>query len=299
MDSTQIKCFIAAAETLHFSRAADKLGMGQSVLSRQIMSLESEVGCRLFDRANKWRLSLTDAGRAFLPNAEKIADVESAAKLGAKKAAKGECGSLSMEVIPSFFTSEKFFASLKQMRADYPEVFLKLGKHSSASILAKVEKGELDFGIIRVSQRKTLDVKSIELGREKILLALPASHRLAKKSGAVEMSELKNEKFAMLPYEESPFFRRTIDEALRRGGILTPNVAEEIYNFDAVLRLLPHSDIITFVPALMKPLDYADVVYKTLRGLDEPVVYAGIWKADNHSKTLGNFVSILKKSFRI
>lgn len=49
----------------------------------------------------------------------------------------------------------------------------------------------------------------------------------------------------------------------------------------------------------MKPLDYADVVYKTLRGLDEPVVYAGIWKADNHSKTLGNFVSILKKSFRI
>lgn len=99
------------------------------------------------------------------------------------------------------------------MRADYPEVFLKLGKHSSASILAKVEKGELDFGIIRVSQRKNLDVKSIELGREKILLALPASHRLAKKSGAVEMSELKNEKFAMLPYEESPFFRRTIDEA--------------------------------------------------------------------------------------
>ena len=299
MELRQLKYFVKAAQTLHFSRAADELGIAQPALSRQIKLLEAELGCALFDRSNKWKLELTDAGKSFLDDSLKIVDAADTARKRARPASKGDSGSLSMSIIPSFFCSEKFFETLNAMRSKYPNVFLKLSKHSSANILSSVENGLVDFGIIRVSNTSALGTQFVEIGREKILLAVSKKNRLAARK-KISMSDLKGEKFIMLPREESPFFRQLIDVAFKRVGIFEPNVAEEIYNFDAILKSLPNSKLVSFVPELLKSQNYYDgVVLKHISDLDADVRYVGVWRKGAISKPLQNFIKILRDKFDI
>ena len=298
MELRHLKYFAKTAELLHFSRAADELGIAQSALSQQIKQLESEIGCRLFDRSNKWKIELTDAGKVFLEDARKIISSASTAKRKALQASMGGGGSLSISIIPSFFSSDKFFAALETMRKRYPNVFLRLSKHSSANILSRVESGELDFGIIRVINPASLATRYIELGREKIVLAIPQKHRFASKK-SISLRELKDEKFIMVPYEESPFFCQTIDVALKREGIIAPNVASEIYNFDAILKSIPNSDLVSFVPEMLQTQGYKGVLFKPIEGLNASTLYAGVWLGTKPKKTLENFLALLKKSFQI
>lgn len=297
MELRHLRYFIKAAELLHFSHAADELGIAQPALSQQMKQLETELGCRLFDRSNKWKLELTESGRVFLDDARRIVSDADAARTRALQAAKGDCGSLSIDIIPSFFSSEKFFETLAEMRRKYPNVFLKVSKHSSANILRRVERGELDFGIIRVVNPLALGTKYIEIGREKIMLAVPEKHRLAK-AKKIRLRDLKNEGFVMLPPEESPFFYRIIDVALKREGVFSPRIAEEIYNFDAILKLLPSSNLVSFVPELLNVRDYyKGVRFKTVEDLDADMRYVGIWREARISKPLENFIGILKRKF--
>ncbi len=299
MEFRHLKYFQTAAEFLHFSRAADALGIAQSALSQQIKQLEADLECQLFDRSNKWKLQLTDAGKVFRTETKKIIDAVEAAKRNTRQASKGDLGALSINIIPSFFSSDKLFDSLKRMRKNYPDVFLKLSKHSSANILKKIENESLDFGIVRTINPDNLETNYIEFGREKILLALPENHRLASRK-RIQISDLKNEKFIMMPYEESPFFYRIIELAFKKSGNFTPNIAEEIYNFDAILKLLPDSNLISFVPEMLKNLSfYKGIVLKPIADLNIDVKYVGIWRKNNNSQSLKNFLAILKEEFEI
>jgi len=80
MEFHQLRYFVAAAEDLSISRAAERLHVTQPALSRQIAALEEELGVALFDRIRK-RIHLTDAGRFFLPKARQlICDAETGAQ---------------------------------------------------------------------------------------------------------------------------------------------------------------------------------------------------------------------------
>lgn len=71
MKLKQLKNFIAVCEELHFTRAAEKLGIAQSTLSLQIAALEEEIGLPLFDRIGK-KITLTEAGSILLSNSQSV-----------------------------------------------------------------------------------------------------------------------------------------------------------------------------------------------------------------------------------
>ena len=101
MDQKRLQYFITLAKMLHYGAAAEELNIAQSALSRQINVLEDELGCLLFDRANRGNVSLTAAGAAFFVEAQKILTQFDNAKRLASSAARGEAGTLLIDVIPA------------------------------------------------------------------------------------------------------------------------------------------------------------------------------------------------------
>jgi DNA-binding transcriptional LysR family regulator len=88
LEISQLRCFVAVAEELHFSRAAERLNMTQPPLSRQVRLLEHQLGVPLLERTSR-SVRLTAAGKAFLPEAARILFmVEEAARI-ARRAAVG------------------------------------------------------------------------------------------------------------------------------------------------------------------------------------------------------------------
>src|SRR6056297_515588 len=116
----QIRYFIAVAEELHFSRAAERLHMAQPPLSQQIRQLEQLLGVDLFQRTKR-RVQLTAAGQAFLSESRLLLNQLDQAVFKAQQASLGECGTLTIGFVSS--ASYSILPNLlKQFRRAYPDV---------------------------------------------------------------------------------------------------------------------------------------------------------------------------------
>src|SRR5947209_12678721 len=105
LELRHLRYFIAVAEELHFGRAARRLGITQPPLSLQIQRLEAELGVTLFERTNR-RVQLTPAGKTLLEEGRNVIAEFSGALDAARRAARGETGSLSV----AFAASVMFLA---------------------------------------------------------------------------------------------------------------------------------------------------------------------------------------------
>src|SRR4051812_19137177 len=93
MELRHLRYFVAVAEELSFTRAAERLHIGQPPLSQQVQALEEEIGAILFDRTRR-SIRLTEAGRIFLEDAQRVLAMASGAAATARRVQKGEIGQL-------------------------------------------------------------------------------------------------------------------------------------------------------------------------------------------------------------
>ncbi len=124
MELRHLRCFVAVAEELHFARAAERLHIEQSHLSRAIKELEYDLGAQLFERTTR-STRLTWAGQVFLEDARRIFSAVDQAKANVKAAATGYHGTLRIALSDGIAAS-RLAALLAQCRADEPEVEIRL-----------------------------------------------------------------------------------------------------------------------------------------------------------------------------
>lgn len=292
MELKQINAFLKVAEELHFSKAAAALGLAQSALSTQIKSLEAELGCALFNRDNKWRVELTAAGEALKSDARHLLRQADDIKHRAKMASRGDIGRFSLCSIPSFFRSEKIVRAIREMQKKYPQVFLEILENSSEQILKKVLNDETDFGIIRIPNPAEQGLQSITLGRDKILLAVSADNPLAR-CRKISIADLRATPFIMLARDESPFFRQSVDALCLEKCGFAPYCTQEVYNFELLLKMLPKTRFATFIPEAYRDGVCKSVAFRDVSGFDLFNSYSGVWKAQNKSPILKNFIKML------
>ena len=124
MELRHLRYFLTVAEELHFARAAEKLHMDQSPLSRAIKDLEDELGAKLFTRTTR-NIRLTHAGKVFLERVPRIFEALEQARDGAKSAASGFHGQLRI-ALSDGFTPSRLPALLARSREEEPEVEIRL-----------------------------------------------------------------------------------------------------------------------------------------------------------------------------
>ncbi|MCK9518115.1 MAG: LysR family transcriptional regulator [Dehalococcoidia bacterium] len=200
MELAQLDAFIAAADCGSFSRAAELLGVAQPSLSNRIQSLEREVGQALFERMGRG-VKLTDAGRAFLPYAQRVLRTLNDGLMVLEGTREGTAGRLSIGTAPAVGTYVlprllKIFCDNR----DGVDVVVRTG-HSDA-VLQMVLDDDVQVGFGRPINHP--DVRTIQLYQDELVLVVSAEHRMAKR-GTVKVEELAEESLILFDRDSGYF----------------------------------------------------------------------------------------------
>jgi DNA-binding transcriptional LysR family regulator len=172
-----VRYFIAVAECLNFSKAAQQLHIAQPPLSRQIRQLEEDLGVALFLR-NKRGVALTKEGRVFLEEARKLVAQAGHAMEAARHAHEGECGVIKIG-IPSRLGGV-LSTAVSEHRKRFPALDVQCKDICSSLQNEALRNGEIDIGFFRPPiDHAHLDCEL--LFEEEFVVVLPATHRLAKR----------------------------------------------------------------------------------------------------------------------
>ena len=218
---------MAIAEEQSFTRAAERCFVVQSALSRQIKSLESELGVRLFARTSR-KVKVTPAGEAFVKQARLCLQAAERAKASAAAAHGQIRGSLTIGVIPTV-TAVDIAAVLGAFRRSYPEVGVHVRTGGNDEFLRRIAAGQLDVGVLGLAEGVTpRGVQTRELSQERLVAVLSEGHRLAGRR-RLRLKDLADEPFVDFP--EGSSGREQSDLAfdrarLRREVSLEVNTAD-------------------------------------------------------------------------
>lgn len=220
MEIRQLEIFRALAEELHFTRAAARVHCVQSNVTTQIRAMEQELGTRLFDRLAK-RVVLTEAGRRFLPYAEKILsslnEAHAAVSEGSVPAGPLHIGA------PESVLTYRLPEVLRRFRKLYPKVELTFRPYSDCGVVHAIETGKLDAV---VWMKDTVDddrLKFLRLRTERVLFIAEPKHALALKR-KVFPKDLSGQ--TLLLTEGGCAYRKKLDELMSLMNIRPGNITE-------------------------------------------------------------------------
>jgi len=180
MDTTNLQTFVTAAENNSFSLAAEQLYLTQPAVSKRVASLESELAARLFDRIGR-RVSLTEAGRKFLPRARAILrEVEDSRRL-ISNLSGNVTGRLSIGT-SHHIGLHRLPPVLKQFSREFPDVELKLQFMDSEAACRAVQTGNLELGIVTLPLEPLADLRSELIWSDPLDIVVGCEHPLAGRS---------------------------------------------------------------------------------------------------------------------
>ncbi len=197
MELRQLEYFMTLCRELHFTRAADKLGITQPTLSHQIKALEDEIGMPLFDRLGK-KIAITDVGLILSEQCKNIFGALDNAKEQINELKEMTSGSIAIATLPGELTN-LVSTLLLDFHKNHPDV--KVRVISSDDIVELVMQNKIDFAVTIVSSEFSSDderIIKIPLYVEEFYLATSNKHPLANKE-QIRLSELKNVPLILFP----------------------------------------------------------------------------------------------------
>src|SRR5712672_3439120 len=182
MELRHLRYFIAVAEEGHITRAAERLGMQQPPLSRQIKAIEREVDVQLFRRKARG-VELTDAGRALLNDARAMLARHDRAVETTRRTAKGEQGLVRVDVAPTAPFHPFVPRVIRAFRDAFPRVSLTLEENLSNDLFERLRNDRVDVAFVRTPPSDLAEFVINPLLEECMVVALPDAHPLTRNGG--------------------------------------------------------------------------------------------------------------------
>jgi DNA-binding transcriptional LysR family regulator len=295
MELRHLRYFVAVAEELNFTRAAEKLRLAQPSLTRQIHNLEEELGVRLLDRTRN-QVSLTVEGRSFLVDARRLVALSLESVISVQRFGRGESTHLNIGYLFRF-NFEVLPATLKTFYQDYPETALNLFDLSPAGQLLALAARKIDLGFVGL--RPPMTSKNMAgltwecVAQQDIVVVLPEHHPLAKKS-KVHLADLKSQFFVSMSEETQPGSRDWLCGICRDAGF-TPRILQDVELESGIMTFVAEGFGVTLARDQIQKLPHAGVVFRPLIS-SAKVDYWIAWLAENRSKTLNHYINIVKKA---
>ncbi|AFZ60583.1 LysR family transcriptional regulator [Anabaena cylindrica FACHB-243] len=286
MELRHLRYFIAVAEELHFSKAAEKLHIAQPPLSQQIQQLEAELGVKLFDRKTKRQVQLTEAGKVFLQEAYQLLEQLKTAVALTQRTGRGETGKLRIG-----FTSLVIYDLLPLILRKFREQFLAV-EIELLELTTSQQEQALRDSLINVGfahpplEDDTLSYECIH--KETLVVALSSTHSLAQKD-YISVRSLLNEPLIMFPRYLAPGLYDRIMSLFHQANF-SPNITQEAVQMQTIIGLVSAGMGAAITPSSLQNLQRSGVVYRPILEKAPLIETAIIWQQHRLTPIVENFL---------
>lgn len=289
MDLRLLESFVVVAEELNVGRAAVRLHLTQPSLSRQIASLERELGVELFARVKK-RFVLTAAGESFLTDARALLKQADLAVRDAQRVHRGELGRLRLRFVQSA-TFEALPRLLGAFREAQPDVVLDLETMTTIHQTKALLDGRIDVGLFRPLTGTVEGLATRVISRDPLVAALSAKHPLARRR-RIRLADLADDPFVLYTRASGPSVHDAIVGHCQDAGF-TPRIVQEGADVQTIVSLVAAGLGVSLLIAPTPPIDPDAVVYRKLSD-DLPLSELCVaWSPANNSPVLRRFLQLV------
>ncbi|MGL5269881.1 MAG: LysR family transcriptional regulator [Selenomonadaceae bacterium] len=291
MELRQLEYFQMSSRLKNITRAAERLRVSQPNITVAIKKLEAELGIQLFDRSQK-QLSLTPEGAVFLNRIELALRNIQDAVLEVNDYKQLQKGTIKIG-IPSMIGAYLFPKIFSSFQRRYPHLDIYLYEEGSMAIREHLERDELDFGIVIISDASP-NLQLLKMSTNQIVACVPEHHELVKQD-FIHIKDMADTDLIML--KEGSFLRNLILQKLKSANV-TPNIVLESNQIETIKGLVSSDVGLAFL------LDFIIKDAPGIKGLplSEPIfVDVGLaWKKDRYiSKASQSFIDFCKDSLQL
>jgi LysR family transcriptional regulator, benzoate and cis,cis-muconate-responsive activator of ben and cat genes len=293
MELRHLRYFVAVAELQNITRAAAQLHLSQPPLSRQIRDLEAELGVALFDHSAK-ALRLTEAGRAFLPEARAALQRVDDAVQTAKIVGTGQRGEIHAGYAPSLAV-ELLPRTLKYFHESSPGVRVRLYDLSTQEMLRGLIDGKLQVALLELLAIKvTTGLAFEELQRYPLCVAAHPTHPVARLR-KVGLEQVAQERLLAVTLTEYPDYQATIDRVFAPLDP-APQIAEEFDSVTSLIAALEAGRGVSLVSKALNCFAGPRLKFRPLRPSPPPLIVGIAYRKSKHSTATTNFIAAAKRA---
>jgi DNA-binding transcriptional LysR family regulator len=288
-----LRSFFAISEFGSMSKAAEQLHVSQSTLTRQMQTLETEVGGQLMERGHSG-VALTAAGHALLEGMRAVVAKADIVLADARKLARGQSASVRIGYIMSA-AGEHLNPALVAFRRSHPQPKVHLVDLSPGGQIEALRRGELDvivLGNINAAIPREFFVRRI--ATFPVRVALPETHTLAAQD-EVALADLRKEMFVGANPDDIPGFNNWLIQLCRRGGF-RPKIVENAESISQTLSLLVAENAVALLPALVERFQVPGVTFRPIRGSTAKWDLQVAWQRGKITEPVRELVNLLTKS---
>ena len=289
MELRHLRYFVAVGEEQHYGRAAERLGIAQPALSRQIQDLEKELGFSLFDRLPRG-VKLSAAGKLYLSDARRILHEVEGAKLRAERVARGQAGTLRVGFVEALSWRGVVPDSFRRFRRRQPDAELDLHPMLSNQQVEAVRSGKLDAGFIFSLDAPDGDVAQLQVARYKLMLAAPQGHAVTRIK-RLRLRDLRDAPFISVHRWVTPVCYDRIMQVCLRGDLNAPRIVQHVVDHATMLSLVSCRLGVAFVSETTRWQCPRGVTLLPVVDLDFPLPFYLVWRKDDQSALLQSFVA--------
>lgn len=279
---SQLRCFVAVADELHFGRAAQRLNMTQSPLSRQVQLLERILDVQLLERTSR-QVRLTPAGRVFLIEARRIVQLTEGAALSARRVAKGDAGRLGIG-----FTAASGYSVVPRIvahaRAMLPNIELDLREMVTVDQEDALLTGLIDLGFVRPPLERQ-EFETARVQSEALAAAFPAGDP-RQANATAHLADFDGLALIMYARQGAGYFHDMLVGLFKEAGV-APLYVQHVTQIHSMLGLVQAGLAAAIVPESATGLHMTDIQFRRLvTDPERPAELHMAWRRDNRNPAL-------------
>ncbi len=295
MELRHLRYFVAVAEKLHFSRAAEQLNISTPTLSHQIRALETMLGAQLLSRRKKSAVSLTHTGKRFLEEARATLRQAENAELVGKRAARGDIGSIAIGYILSASSIGLLPALIATFQKQNPNVLLQINRMETFPQMKALIDGVIDVAFIRAPQRYPAELTGFVVDRHPYYVAIPEGHHMANRK-QITLTTLADESFVGGSLEMEVGFWGNLGAVSKPGQSL--RIVQRTPDIFSLLTLVAAGVGLGIISAPMQGVVIPGIVYRKIIGALQEAEIAVAYRKRENAPVVKSFIDVLRARAR-